>query len=262
MEVDFLVLWVHYHDILGKFTSRHWKVQSAENASLFKVPGMASTLVSSVANESVGIEIFCGVKFELTNAQVLGIFGCSLEMINIIARMANITPYTIKPDSVQYAEQNILSSIEHDLMTIKQATTYLQGTSTPEEVDHASKVSQLYRLSALIYFERVLTNSSTGRLTRWVSEAFELIPQLSLCERPFPLFFVACEANTEMQRGLILSLLRRTEQQLSQWRLHDLQGMIESMWVQHDLSADLEEMNYVESLNAVLSSSKLLPTLA
>lgn len=52
IEFDLLILWVHYHDVLGKFTSRHWKVQSAENASIFKVPGMASTL-ASVANDQV-----------------------------------------------------------------------------------------------------------------------------------------------------------------------------------------------------------------
>jgi hypothetical protein len=53
MEVDLLVLWVHYHDILGKFISRHWKIQSAESASIFQVPGMASSLVTSIANDQV-----------------------------------------------------------------------------------------------------------------------------------------------------------------------------------------------------------------
>jgi hypothetical protein len=56
MEVDQLVLWVHYHDILGKFASKHWKTKSAENASMFQVPGMASSLVSSIANDQVRFE--------------------------------------------------------------------------------------------------------------------------------------------------------------------------------------------------------------
>lgn len=53
MEVDLLILWVHYHDILGKFTTRHWKVDTAENKALLKTPGMASTLVASVAKNQV-----------------------------------------------------------------------------------------------------------------------------------------------------------------------------------------------------------------
>jgi hypothetical protein len=52
MEVDLLVLWVHYHDILGRFTSKHWKVNSAY-ASILETPGMASDLVSSIANDQV-----------------------------------------------------------------------------------------------------------------------------------------------------------------------------------------------------------------
>lgn len=53
MEVDILVLWVHYHDILGKFTSVHWRVESTENKPLYKTPGMASALVTSVAKNQV-----------------------------------------------------------------------------------------------------------------------------------------------------------------------------------------------------------------
>jgi hypothetical protein len=49
---------VHYHDILGKFASRHWKLQSVENTSIFfKVPGMASTL-ASVPNNQASLSFF------------------------------------------------------------------------------------------------------------------------------------------------------------------------------------------------------------
>lgn len=184
-------------------------------------------------------------------------------MINIIAKMSNIAPYAKKSPSVHYAEQDTLDSIENDLITIRQDTMHLTRTNSTEDVDHASKISQLYRLSALIYFERALRNSSAdGQVTRWSVEAFELIPQLYMCDRPFPLFFVACEAHTDVQRGLILSLLKKTQQRSSQWRFHALQVMIESMWVQHDLSSDLAGTTYVDLLGAVMSSSKLLPTLA
>jgi hypothetical protein len=56
MDADLLILWVHYHDILGKFTSRHWRTQSAESASIFNIPGMTSTL-ASVAHDQVGIAV-------------------------------------------------------------------------------------------------------------------------------------------------------------------------------------------------------------
>ncbi|KAJ5823594.1 fungal-specific transcription factor domain-containing protein [Penicillium robsamsonii] len=62
MEADLLILWVHYHDTLGKFTSRHWRVQSAESASIFKIPGMTSTL-ASVAHDQVCLDISPTVGF-------------------------------------------------------------------------------------------------------------------------------------------------------------------------------------------------------
>ncbi|OQD98953.1 hypothetical protein PENVUL_c068G00604 [Penicillium vulpinum] len=244
MEADLLILWVHYHDILGKFTSRHWRVQSAENASIFKIPGMASTL-ASVAHD-----------------QVLGIFGCSLEMMNLIARMSEINPDSKIPDN-QYTEQAILDSIEHELMAINQDITHLIGTNSAEEVEHGRKISKLYQLAALIYFERVLKHYSTGgRLARWSAEAFDIIQQLDICERPFPLFFVACEAHTDTQREVILSILRRTQKVSSQRRLYAVHGMIESMWVQYDLASDQGGTSYVDVLDTIMSSNKLLPTLA
>lgn len=53
MEVDPLVLWVHYHDILGKFTSVHWNTGSIEDRPLYKTPGLATTLVTSVNKDQV-----------------------------------------------------------------------------------------------------------------------------------------------------------------------------------------------------------------
>lgn len=245
MEVDLLILWVHYHDILGKFTSRHWRKKSMENASIFKVPGMASSL-ASVADE-----------------QVVGIFGCSLEMINLIARMSNCRSNSKLPEDLHSTEREPLDSIEHDLMTIKQSISHHTGTNSAEEVDHQSKISQLYRLASLIYFERVLRETPTSaRVARWSADAFDIIRRLDICERPFPLFFIACEAHTDVQREMVLSLLERTQSRSCQRRLHAVKRMIELMWVQHDLFSDLGGMNYVDVLNTVMSSNELLPALA
>ncbi|KAF7595989.1 hypothetical protein BBP40_004135 [Aspergillus hancockii] len=212
MEVDLLILWVHYHDILGKFTSRHWRIKSAENASIFKVPGMASSLAS------------------VADGQVVGIFGCSLEMINLIARMSNFRPNNKLPEDLHYTEREPLDSIERDLLAIKQGIPHPTGTISAEEVDHGSKISQLYRLAGLIYFERVLRETPiSARVARWSADAFEIIQRLHICERPFPLFFIACEAHTDVQREMVLSLLERTQRRSGQRRLHAVKRMIESI---------------------------------
>lgn len=177
--------------------------------------------------------------------------------------MSEIKPYSILPEDIPYTERRVLHSIENNLMTIKQDTTSLIGTNPAEDVDYGSKMSQLYRLAGLIYFERVLKASSAGlRVVGWFDEAFDIIRQLKICDRPFPMFFVACEAHTDTKREIILSLLERTQKVSGHPRMCVVQGMIESMWVQLDLFSDLGGTSYVDVLNVVISSSKFLPTLA
>jgi hypothetical protein len=177
--------------------------------------------------------------------------------------MSEIKPDSKLSDNIQYIERKTLNSIEHDLMAINQDTTHLIGANSAGEVEHASKISRLYRLAALIYFERVMKQCSTGgRVSRWSAEAFDIIQKLDICERPFPLFFVGCEAQNDTQREMILRLLERTQKMTSQRRLYAVQGMIESMWVQFDLSSDQGGTSYLDVLNTVMSSNELLPTLA
>jgi hypothetical protein len=181
-------------------------------------------------------------------------------MINLIARMSE---YPL--DGNDDADRGPFNSIEYDLLAIKQDTTYLSGTDTPEEVEHGSKMAKLYQLAGMIYFERVLKRyPSSTRVERWSGEAFDILEGLIICERPFPLFFIGCEAYTDTQRQLILSILERTHQQSNQRRLYNIQAMIESVWVQHDLTLDSDKDGrlYADTLNAVMSSNKLLPTLA
>lgn len=179
-------------------------------------------------------------------------------MIDLIAEISELSL-----DDTQYTDQQKLNSIEYHLMTIEQDTTLLGENNSEEEVEHGGKISQLYRLAGLVYFERALKKSSnSGRLTRWITEAFEIIETLDICERPFPLFFIACEAHTDTQRKMVLSLFEKTQRRSSQRRIHTIQGMVESVWVQMDLSSDEKGMEYVDMLNAVMSSHDQLPTLA
>ena len=184
-------------------------------------------------------------------------------MINLIFRMSDLQTPDQSGNSSDTEEPDTLSSIEYDLVELEQEITQLTSTNTPEEVEHSAQVSHLYRLAGLIYLERVLKDAPTkGRLARWTADAFHIVKQLDICERPFPIFFVACEARTDEERQVILAILERTQQRSIGNGSCLLQQMIESMWVQQDLASDSEEMDYVDALNATISSSELLPTLA
>jgi hypothetical protein len=178
--------------------------------------------------------------------------------------MSSIRPHNGTTEISKHPDQErILDSIEHDLLTLNQDTRQLAATHSASEVEHGTKIAQLYRLAGLIYCERVLKASSNqGRLARWSVEAFDILRQLKICERPFPLFFVACEAQSDEERQMVISLLERANQKSTQRKVHSVEQMIQSMWVQHDLLSDTRERNYVDALNSTISSSQLLPTLA
>lgn len=184
-------------------------------------------------------------------------------MINLIFRMSDLQTPDPNGDNSDSEEPDTLSSIEYDLVSLEQDTRNLNSTNSLEEVEHSGRISQLYRLAGLIYLERVLKDASTkGRLARWTADAFNIVRELDICERPFPIFFVACEARTDEERQTILAILERTQNRSIGNALCPLRQMIETMWVHQDLALDSGEMNYVDALNTTISSSELLPTLA
>ncbi|KAJ5766320.1 fungal-specific transcription factor domain-containing protein [Penicillium nucicola] len=162
-------------------------------------------------------------------------------------------------------DQSSLDSIERELTAIKQDTTHLSGKNNTEEIKRANNMAKLYQLAGLIYFERVLKRSPNNKQVKeWATEAFGLLRESVICERAFPLFFIACEAQNDIQRELILSVFENTHKRSHQRRLYAVQGMIESMWVQNDLIMDSNTQwrTYVDTLNTIMSSNELLPTLA
>ena len=187
-------------------------------------------------------------------------------MLNLIARMSEFSPSHNIRENLQRTELETLDSIERELIGIQQHTSYLAETTSTEEFDHYDKTARLYQLAALIYFEQVFKDaSSTGnmRVAKWSADAFEILAELSICERPFPLLFIASEAHTDSQREVVISLLERTQQRSEyQWKTAAVKGLIESVWVQQDLSADLESVSYIDVLNTAISSNELLPALA
>lgn len=187
-------------------------------------------------------------------------------MLNLIARMSDFSPRHNIRKSLQRTELETLDSIERELIGIQQHTSYLAETTSTEDFDHYNKTSRLYQLAALIYFEQVFKGaSSTGnmRVAKWSAEGFEILSQLSICERPFPLLFIASEAHTDSQREIVISVLKRTQKRSEyQWKSAAVKGLIESVWVQKDLYADLESMSYIDVLNTAISSNELLPALA
>ncbi|KAK2805124.1 hypothetical protein FQN50_006369 [Emmonsiellopsis sp. PD_5] len=250
---DLLALWVHYHDVLARFSVRHWRWDATVTSAVLQTTDVATKFVSPISEK-----------------KIIGTFGCSMEMMNLISRICALPPDATALANLSPKEQEEMSAIEHDLLTIQQEPTqpHIPSTETETGIDLRSreiKLAAFYRLGMLIYFERVMRNNSgpSARVDRWAGEAFAILREIDLWARPLPLFFVACEAHAEEQRAVILSLLTRKQRREFQRPLDCFQRLIEAMWVRYDLYGDDgRQLNYAEALNSVTAMSNLLPAFA
>jgi hypothetical protein len=123
------------------------------------------------------------------------------------------------------------------------------------------KIAQLYRLAALLYLQRALrrTPHSAQTTTNLVEEGLAMLSEIETCERPWPLFVIACEARTNTDRALVLDIFAKSQSMTNIRDLGAIRKMVEAAWVQDDLHEE-QELDYVAKLNAVMSAHKILPT--
>ena len=134
------------------------------------------------------------------------------------------------------------------------------GDSEGEGVSGIASVVELCQLVALVYLERAAGSflADKARVGQRIERAFSILGGLEVCERPFPLLILACEARNDEQRITILDLIARTEKNTPVRNLNLIKSIIRSIWVQDDL-AD-EDIGYLDRMSIILSSSESLPT--
>lgn len=130
-------------------------------------------------------------------------------------------------------------------------------------LDHVATSVELFRIATLIYLVRGSQSTwiASPKLEALIERAFAIPIQAPSCDHFFPLFIVACEANSDEQRRSVLQLIEKT-QAGPQWRsMAHLRAAVEAVWVQKDLHADLDLLiNYIGMLNTVISSNKTFPS--
>ncbi|KAL5336823.1 fungal-specific transcription factor domain-containing protein [Aspergillus crustosus] len=241
-EADTLILWVHYHDVLARVSASHWRLYQGSIAISPEPLDLSRYAISTPAT------------------QIQGVFGCSLQMMNLISSMSS---YGSNPTSNKNS-----SSIEYDILSLKQTTQPSNDKTpptSPPETTKETKIAELYRLASLIYHTRILQKltGSSQSLETHVQTALNIISTLDTCSRPFPLLIIGSEACGESQRAAVLALLSRTRAMANQRTMACGQRMIECMWLQHDLARSANTgMDFGGVLNDVISTCDHLPPLA
>lgn len=128
-----------------------------------------------------------------------------------------------------------------------------------------TSVAKLYQIATRIYLARASQNDWTpsAGLNSLIDDAFAIPNKVTPCVHFFPLFILACEAQTDEQRTTILDLIDRAERDVRVRSMKVLRAGIQSIWVQQDLYADSDLLvNYLGIISSAVSSSNTVPSFA
>ncbi len=122
---------------------------------------------------------------------------------------------------------------------------------------------ELFKLAALIYLKRASRDFSgtSPQIDTMVERAYVLLDDLQTFNPAFPLLIIGCEARTDDQRIRILEHIEKAMKTSSLRSLYELQNILQQIWVQDDLAVDYE-LDYLNRLDAVISSRRIMPSFA
>jgi hypothetical protein len=121
--------------------------------------------------------------------------------------------------------------------------------------------AELYRLACLIYLERVVkgTPRYNPRLIDLLRKAFAIFKIIKTCDRPFPVFVIACEAQTEADRALSLNVMQHTEVGQRRGNINMVNDMVKASWLQEDLCTG-DQLDTLLRYNGIISAHPILPS--
>jgi hypothetical protein len=243
--------WAVYYDVLARFSLRHWRTAAIRH------------IAAELGFDPKGSK-FCAVQFLLARSsfatQLSHVWIHAHPILGLLSEVCNTSLSSADPnyhqEEYQSSIDDLASRLERLPMSMPRPHTSLQA------LDDVVPIGlELFRLAALIYLERVSKNFSgqSRKLDHWTSQGFVILDGLDTCRWPFPLFVLACEARTDVQRMMILGLFARSLKKPHLPHLQMVKALIQTVWVQDDLEVD-GDVEYIRKLNLVLSSNNVVPS--
>lgn len=189
--------------------------------------------------------------------------GCSPEVLDFLSEAMDLVKNRDDPSYLSIKRLRAINELE---LRLKGIDDLRDCFDVGAEDITISKVSEsmndrLFQYALIIYVDRVVKgafmSSSTSQSA--AAKAFVLLEKIRLYDRPFPLFILSIQAETDEQRLLILSTIHRTMEARPMNNLGPTEEMIKKLWAQQDLQG-LEQADALFLLNAVISANSMPPT--
>ncbi|CAM1511034.1 Fc.00g085470.m01.CDS01 [Cosmosporella sp. VM-42] len=215
---DFLLTWFLYHEVLGCFTQ----------------PG----LENGHDSEMMKLLKTCNVDASV----IVGSLGCSVELLEIIHRINKLRAIVSRNSSI-IIPSNLIQErliLDQRLESLTQILPPHSRTEPPARQALILHTASLYYLATRIYLYRTVPlpnplQSSNDLLIR----AFETLASLPLATSPWPIFILACEAQTDAQRITVLDTLERMEDVRKIGNVGVMRRIVEGVWKKGDLRGDV-----------------------
>lgn len=264
-DIGCLLDWVYYHDALSRFPLRHWQHESLARefsetkdshfrdttcSDLTKYRPVRSNYTSSPADQTQSV-------FANTLPQAQSSPNPTYAILNLLSETCDalIDPRDPASRSGEYCDSL-------DLLKRRIGNVHL-GRDSSSLSAHETLGIEVWQTATQIYLARASQSprEEPANLESLIDMAFEGPIRTCACPHFFPLFILACEAQSDDRRASILSLIGRTEDipglRSKVWLRH----MIRSIWVHQDLHADGDLLvNYVGAMRAVINMNDTIPS--
>lgn len=249
-DLAVLLDWVYYHDVMMRFTLRHW------NGEAMALPANTTTAWTQVCSYTkVFVEQL--PKIDLKRSCISQQPSSTSALPELLSEFCESMPDLASHIPAGRALDDHRGFIQVLDWRIRTVPVLLK----PDEAAEMMTIIELYRLAALVYIHRASNDllNHEPQTQRDIDRGFLLLSKMDACERQFPIFVLGCEARTDEQRGIIMDLISRTEKRVTSRSFNHVTVLLQAVWAQDDL-ADVQ-INYWNKLTSVISRCAIVPSL-
>lgn len=160
-----------------------------------------------------------------------------MELMSVISKLNETIP-TDGSTALDPSHTQLLIQLDQRLRSLHQYLT-LQGPTFLVTGNESGvlNTAEFYRIAALIFLERACRRRprSAPEVEHLVESGFIILQRLKVCAVMWPLFIVACEAETDEQRTIVLATFEASRKFRKAGNISWVQKLTEAVWKQDDL---------------------------
>ncbi|EFQ25673.1 uncharacterized protein GLRG_00817 [Colletotrichum graminicola M1.001] len=243
-----LLEWVYYHEVMARFSLRHWRQHH---------PGVSSCQYDTDSPSYLAAErARWNSATTLIQWQGSIVHNTIFAPLRLLSRVVSEVLPSGDPNSRKEAYKTKVAHLKQEIRNLE------IPTPADPAIQSVAARAEVFRITTLVYLSRSTDHglSRSSGLELLVDKGLSLMKYVGCCERPLPLLILGCEARTDIERLRVLDLVPAPDSR-SPWRRHHFMTLLlPALWIQNDLDVESNvKLDYTEKLSAVFNASEFPP---